>query len=316
VSSARDDVWQALLAHQQRAFRVARARSGRADDAQDLVQEAMARVAAMPAVDVDRVGPLLATVVAHLAVDEHRRRARACAAAARAGTRRDADLPYEDAVCDAHEARWLWSLRGQLVRQDRRVLELRAQGRTLAEAAAELGITYKAAENALARARARLRAAWSATAAVIGVLLARAPVRQRHTVLAVAPAVLAAVAITTLVVPAVTPSVPPAVPEERPLAVPSVAPALPSRGVYGGSASAHRPSPSLAGAVAQSAAVPAAPALRPPVRVATDTFVTPVATVQPLGVEQHRPDETLLDTAQRCLREGPSVTLPTLGCPP
>jgi len=65
---------------------------------------------------------------------------------------------------------WLWSRRLALSAQDRRVFELRAQSKAVPHIADELGLTYKAAENALGRARAHLRAAWRATAALLGLL--------------------------------------------------------------------------------------------------------------------------------------------------
>ena len=75
---ARPELWAALLAERDRAERVARARCRSRQDAEDCAQEAMARVAAMPDVDLTRIGPLISTVVAHLAVDTHRYAARQC----------------------------------------------------------------------------------------------------------------------------------------------------------------------------------------------------------------------------------------------
>lgn len=60
-------LWAALLDNRERALRVARARCADPHDAEDCAQEALARVAAMPSVDLDRIGSLVTAVVSNLA---------------------------------------------------------------------------------------------------------------------------------------------------------------------------------------------------------------------------------------------------------
>jgi RNA polymerase sigma-70 factor (ECF subfamily) len=163
-------VWDAVLAQRPRAERVARARCASADDVEDCVQEAMARVAAMPDLDLARIGPLVTVVVANLAADACRRRARTARTAARVW-RSSVHVPaHDDEICDRYEARWLRSRMDALPAQDRRSLELRAAGLPVGEIAERLGVTYKAAEHALGRARQGMRAVWRATAALAGLL--------------------------------------------------------------------------------------------------------------------------------------------------
>jgi RNA polymerase sigma-70 factor (ECF subfamily) len=147
VSTESEQLWSAIVDNRERAVRVAMARCARRDDVDDCVQEAITRVAGMKDVDVDRVGPLLTAVVSNLAAD--RQRARGVALRHQHRVLSTPVPAPEDQVCEAAEARWLWAQRAALPEQDRRAFELRAQGRGVAEVARELGITYKAAENAL-----------------------------------------------------------------------------------------------------------------------------------------------------------------------
>jgi RNA polymerase sigma factor (sigma-70 family) len=197
TASYREQLWSAVLAERGRAERVAYARCSSVHDAEDCVQEAMARVVAMPDVDVDRVGPLLATVVTNLAMDTHRARARAGRVEARLGARPGLVHSPEDDVCDVEEARWLWRRRVDLGAQDRAVLELRAAGYGAADAAAALDVSYKTASSAYTRARTQMRAIWRAAAALLGVLWWR-PVRPRADATAVALAASAAVVLVLL----------------------------------------------------------------------------------------------------------------------
>lgn len=113
------ELWQALIACRDRAERVARARGARRDDVDDIVQEAISRIARMPHVDLDRVGTLVTVVVARLVADRYR----AVATATRHAPRLvDLDAAGADeALLDQAEAAWLWSRRDILGDQDRLV---------------------------------------------------------------------------------------------------------------------------------------------------------------------------------------------------
>lgn len=300
--------WAALLAECDRARRVARARCASTQDAEDCVQEALARVAAMPDVDLRRVGPLLATVTANLAADAHRTAARQ----RRALPRLRPALPYdpgpEEGVCEMSEAQWLWARRDALPPQDRAVLELRAAGSSTVQAAACLGLTHKAAESSFTRARARMRAIWQATAAAFGILLGRRPNGGRAATLGGATAAVVA-AVTVLVVTAspdgASPEVVTAPPGEVTPVAPVPAPVSLDPPV---AASPDRPSRSTSSTVAPPS-TPAAPPL-----VSTRPLRTGVVGGFPVEVTRERGEESLPQTLERCLREGVVVSLTEINC--
>lgn len=308
MSSGRDHVWSALLSERDRALRVAAARCGTREEAEDVVQEAFARIAAMPDVDVGRVGPLLSSVIGNLAVDGHRSRSRAVRAQHR--LLHPAPPVPEEVVCDRAEAQWLWTQRTELSPQDRRMLELRTAGLTLPESAEHLGITYRAAENALGRARRRLRAAWRATAALLGVLWTRRSGKAAGVAAAV-PAALAA-ALALVVVPHASArlgQVPPAAEGLH-----AVHATLTRDAASAGPAPKARASarPRAPGALA------AAPAASPASRVVARTPAVRAGRVEvgPVPVTQRYPDESLVESVRRCVENGVSVDPTRLGCRP
>jgi RNA polymerase sigma factor (sigma-70 family) len=304
-------VWPALVECRERAVRVALARGTTPNDVDDVVQEAMARVAGMPNVDVSRVGSLLSAVVANLVVDRHRAVAKAVRLEHRlAGVAlTQGPLPPDEDVCDRDEARWLWQRARQLTEQDRRILQLRAQGFSVAAAASELGISRKAAENAFARARSKMHALWRSTVSLVGLVWARILGRHRD----VSDAVAIALATGTLFVLAVpwrgfwwpsdpgqparsTSTVEVAPAEARPLSFPS--------GLVG---MQHSP-----------AGRPVAQRADKPSRVKDTAATGPVrlAGVSTSGehVQRRHEDETLQQTLERCVRKGVTVTLHKVGC--
>ncbi len=320
MQGGRQALWEALLAQEDRARRVARARSGSRHDVDDLVQEGMARVAAMPEVDLERVGPLLTTVVMNLAVDGHRRDSQANRLRRRVAGRREVQGSVEEEVCDDHEARWLHGQVQGLSGQDRRAVELRAAGLTLPEIADELGVTYRAAEGALGRARTRLRRAWAATAALLWPFaLGRA---RRLSVLAGPPtaaaALVAVVILTTGSAPHAAAGTPPQTPAgpaphdahaaERGTAGPTPqtrsATATPSPTAVTGRG---RPGPATARPAPAATPGSQSVATTPPLRVGD-------AHAGPATVDRARPDEPFLDTVRRCLRDGLSTDPQGLGC--
>lgn len=308
--SATQQLWDAVLAERGRAERVARARCASPQDAEDCVQEAMARVVAMPAVDRTRIGPLLATVTAHLAADTHRLRSRATRAEPRLRAWATAPVPPEDVVCDAEEARWLWTRRDALGAQDREVLELRAQGRTVAETAEELGLTYKATEASYTRARAKMRAIWRATAAAIGILCGR----PRRCSAATKPAyvAVATVALAFVLLPGASePS--PIAPVGPPRAAPPTAPAL----ITSDADVARDPValPTAGGSVRDGRRpVAAGPAGERRQIARRESTRLGVVSVGGTTVTNEREQEDLGQTLERCVREGLVVSLTEIDC--
>lgn len=308
-----DALWTALAAQRERAVRVALSRGAEPQDVDDIVHEAMARVAAMPRVDVNRVGPLLTTVVSNLIVDGHRRRTTADKALRRLQAERPILPPSDDDVCDSAEARWLDKQIPSLPAQDGRVLRLRAQGLTRQQAAAALGISDKAAEGAFTRARNQMQAIWRTTAALVGIGWAR-PLRGWRATApaagAAAAALAAAVALhhTPHPLPANPAAAPPPLaalgpdPQER--AGPMLRPATPTI-PHAADATTSVPT-----AVAPARAKPNSKALMSTPPLDGTAGLTGGA----VAVEHRDPDQTLADSLQQCIDNGVTVTPHKIGC--
>lgn len=301
-------LWSALLHERGRAYRVARARGASPQDAEDCAQEALARVAAMPDVDLDRVGPLVGVVASRLAVDVHRRDQRDRGVLQRSDVAQLIHAAPEQAVCDAAEARWLWSRLDGLAPRERQAIELRAGGRTVTEIADALGVTYKAAENVLRRARSRMREVWRSTAALLGVLWG-GRARPRDAALLSVPVALVVV-LALLSEPATSADGDPQ----------TGAPPL-SQVVDGPPTRALPLAPDGATPPARPPVVTSiAPAADPP----SLDDVRPVPMVPPVdaGVvryegghfEEIHPEETFAETVERCVREGVVVSVTEVRC--
>ncbi|WP_338783928.1 sigma-70 family RNA polymerase sigma factor [Streptomyces sp. DG1A-41] len=164
-----DSEWQRLWSHREALLKVARSRSASPEDAEDAVQEAMVRAAENPNVDRDRLGAWLTSVTVRLCVDRHRQLRRDEAVSARAHTvltSAPSGSP-EDTVCDRAEARWLALQSRSLPRRQAEALKLKAQNLDVAQVARHMGLTYKATESLLGRARQTLRAVLASTLALV-----------------------------------------------------------------------------------------------------------------------------------------------------
>lgn len=163
------DQWQQIWSHREDLLKVARRRSLCPQDAEDAVHEAMARAAERPHLDPVRLGAWLTSVTVRLCVDQHRRLSRDAALSHRVGTVLvgHAAVPHEEMVCDREEARWLAVRSTELPASQEEALRLRAQELDVAQVAERMGLTYKAAESLLGRARRTLRAVLAATLTVV-----------------------------------------------------------------------------------------------------------------------------------------------------
>lgn len=175
ASGMRVDRWQQIWSHREQLLRVARRRSTSPQDAEDAVHEAMARAAERPHLDGDRLGAWLTAVTVRLCVDQHRQLSRDTEIRRRADSMLSAPsvIPHEEVVCDQAEARWLARQGATLPESQRVALQLKAQDLDVAQVAQRMGLTYKAAESLLGRARRTLRAALAATLAAVAVGLWR-----------------------------------------------------------------------------------------------------------------------------------------------
>lgn len=149
--------WNALVPHVPRLLRLARRRLPTLQDAEDCVQETLIRAACAGNLDQSRAGPFLTTVLINLCADHGRARSIRTRLLERIAYVTN-DAPPDESICDLAEARWLSDRADRVLpTQERNVLRARAAGLTVRQAAEQLGITVKAAETALTRARKTLR---------------------------------------------------------------------------------------------------------------------------------------------------------------
>jgi RNA polymerase sigma factor (sigma-70 family) len=151
--------WASLVALRDDALTIVQQRVSKPEDAEDHLHNAMLRLADRDDLAIDdpaRLRRLMVRVACHLAIDGTRRaitERRLLPRLAGAGRSESA----EDMVADRSEARWLAEALPSLGAVERGALLHRADGRDLAEIAELLGVTYKAAANALSRARRKMR---------------------------------------------------------------------------------------------------------------------------------------------------------------
>lgn len=195
------DRWQQIWNHREHLLKVARRRSMSLQDAEDAVHEAMARAAERPHLDGDRLGAWLTSVTVRLCIDQHRQLSRDAGICRRVGSMLTvpSTVPHEEAVCDRAEARWL-ALQGvELPKSQVEALRLKTQDLDVAQVAQRMGLTYKAAESLLGRARRTLRAALAATLAVTVGMWRSRPRLDWGTPTAAPPAVLASAGMTLMI---------------------------------------------------------------------------------------------------------------------
>jgi RNA polymerase sigma factor (sigma-70 family) len=127
------------------------------EEPEDLVQEAFLRALSRPDVDPDRLGGWLRTVVTNLGHDASRRKRSACTAMARLAKAEMHEPDPADTVADHYLAKSVAGMVEDLPRLQREVLHEVANGCSIAEVAAAKGLTLRAAEGHLRRARAAVR---------------------------------------------------------------------------------------------------------------------------------------------------------------
>jgi RNA polymerase sigma factor (sigma-70 family) len=176
--------WLALAAVRDDALRVVRRRIAHAQDAEDHVHEAMVRLVQRDTTDAGsaHLRGLLVTTAYGIAIDGHRSSGRQHRLLPRLlGGGRD-DSP-EEIVADRSEARWMAAGVGSLGVLEREALVHAMEGRRPAEIAALLGVEYKAAENALGRARRKLRLRAATIVIGLSAVLRRLRCEEHHTAL-------------------------------------------------------------------------------------------------------------------------------------
>lgn len=247
-----------------------------------------------------RARAFLCTTVSRLAVDEHRRSARARSAAVRDWTRQPQQAGFEDRVLDRAEGSWLVARLGDLRGREQALLGARMSGLTVAEYAAEAGISIGAAENAWTRIRHKALRALAAAGAVA--VAFRVALRRPAAV--AAPSVVA-LALTGFMLPAGSAGGGPAPADDA-------GPVAPTRLTESIAIATVVPKGT------QPPPAPAVPAVRPAARLAptaTSPIERPstlasvpgrdVPAVASLGgtrVERDNEDETFEDSVKRCVQ--------------
>lgn len=137
------------------------------EDAEDIASEAISRAMASD-VDPDVLPAWLTTTTKRLVVDEVRRRDRRRSLVSRLGAlHSDEDEDVIDLRLDRAEADWLSTVVRTLPARQRQALELLVESSDIAAVAETMGVSYKAAEHLLARARSAVRSSAKATWAVL-----------------------------------------------------------------------------------------------------------------------------------------------------
>ncbi len=174
LDASADEVrWQFALSHRARVMLIARGRCSSFQDAEDVVHEVLLNFVTKDDVDWSRAERLLTTMTVRRCADLHRERSRAAShLVRRSGDDRTVVSPCE-AVCDADEGVRAVQAAALLRGHERSVLSARAEGLTLAEAAATLGLTYRAAEGAYGRARVKMRRALQTAWLLLGLVWRR-----------------------------------------------------------------------------------------------------------------------------------------------
>ncbi len=172
--------WRALAALRDDALRALQHRIARPQDAEDHVHDAMVRLLRHETASMDRghLRRLLVRTAYCIAIDRHRSHGCQQRNLPRLLDSGPAASP-EEIVADRSEAHWLAAGVDALGALERQALAHACEGRRPGEIATLLGVDYKAAENALSRARRKMR--MRATTVVIGLagLLRRLP-GQEH----------------------------------------------------------------------------------------------------------------------------------------
>ena len=141
-----------------RLLAVARRRVASAAEAEDVVSEAMTRALECPDVDPARAAAWLTAVTIRLCIDHVREHARAPKRWLYAVQTYPRSDEFEDDVIDTLSAAAIAPLLDDMPAQQRRALQLRADGSSVAAIAAAMSLSEKAVESLLGRARSAARA--------------------------------------------------------------------------------------------------------------------------------------------------------------
>jgi RNA polymerase sigma factor (sigma-70 family) len=169
----RERRWALVVPHRERLLSLARRLVRDPGDAEACVHEAMVRCVTFPRLDEANVAGFLVTTTRRICVDHHRLHARDGRVAARLSGMTAPEPHLDEAVCDRAEAAWVSARLADLPERQRAAVHARRDGRTHAEIAEYLAVSYKTVETLLYRARTRARAELERTYALLPAFLRR-----------------------------------------------------------------------------------------------------------------------------------------------
>ncbi|MET7368688.1 sigma-70 family RNA polymerase sigma factor [Streptomyces sp. NPDC005566] len=197
--------WELIWSHRDELLEIARSRSASTEEAEDAVQEAMIRAVEDPGVQYGRVRSWLRLATLRACAERHRQVARDAELSESLSAASVALSPVEEAACDRAEARWLAARSAELLpARQAEALRLHSQDLDVGQVARTMGLSYRATESLLARARRSLRntLAGGLTLAMTVWLSARRFPRTGVTQQAVAASAAVTVAVVGLTLPA------------------------------------------------------------------------------------------------------------------
>ena len=271
------------------------------EEAEDVVSEAVLRAGSKPDLDPERAAAWLRVVARNLAVDAYRSRPTATFVTRLGVCTHDRSTIPQEAVDDRLEADWVATVIDTLPARQQAVLRSRAEGLSTDEIAALLEESYKAVESLMSRARSRVRQTLAATFATVGLALS-----NRHVLRPPAQGVaLAAIPLAALAL--LFEASPPAPSEATGMPPPPIVTS--ADGSKASRSGNHQDSPHER---------PGRSPKSPAPSTTTRTLLPPreIGPIHHGGVTstRSREDESLRATVQRCLNEGPRVSLSYIGC--
>ncbi|MFD9501520.1 RNA polymerase sigma factor [Streptomyces sp. NPDC060035] len=150
--------WELIWRHRDELLEIARSRSSSAEEAEDAVQEAMIRAVEDPDVEYGRVRSWLRLATVRACADRHLQVARERELSKSLSAAPVEPFLVEEVACDRAEARWLAGRSAELLpARQAQALRLQAQDLDVGQVARTMGLSYRATESLLARARRSLR---------------------------------------------------------------------------------------------------------------------------------------------------------------
>jgi len=303
--------WRAVSTLRPMLLRVALAQGVSIEDAEDAVQEALLRAVTSENLDMSRAEAWLTRVTQRLCIDMFRRQARDDRIRGRLGEAETSSPSGEDAACDHALGAWAIRRAEALAPRERDVLFARAAGHDAAAAARILGLTYKSAESAYTRARAKMQAAVRAALGALGLFGAE---RRRRTAGASAVAVTAPVVVLLGLHSTLGWSDPSGGGQPH-----AARPPIRTQQIEPAEYLYPPPPPQLGSVPTRPAAV--APAATPARAPATTRDVVSTRPVR-VGPVHHdgaragweRPEESFEEAIERCLNKGVEITPERIGC--